>query len=250
MAEDHGVLDELEWARSESTDCYDGSIMGWKAASAVCAFDTASENYDQIDSNGSNVWRFDVHFPERPKALLGPCSANDNSANWAYPVNFRFDIEIGDNESKYELYLTDPAPEDGENDSENDEKGLALNIIGGYGNVYTSLGAAIGDYIIDSSSGTYVDQISNGEGMLFDIDVSGDYYDLPREEDSEAKAAQVSVRVNNEYPPGDNHEIIYVPEYTFSYAYLDETTCSCSDFYRTQKTTTPFSTGYGVFESV
>lgn len=248
MADDYGILEEVDdWSGSMETDCYRGDEISWSAVTAASAHDTPSEDYDEIDENGSNVWRFDIHFQDRPKHLLGPCNG-DKPNNWAWPVSFQFEISIADSEDPNELYFDKPQPED--DTSSTDEIGTTLDIIDSFGSVYTSLGTAVGDYILSNVNTPDVTYEKNGSKYIFDIPVDGNYYDLPREESDEAKAAQVSLRVQNEYPPGDWHAIKYLPEYTFSYKEVDPWDCDCSKTPRTLKTTVPDYKGWCYFESV
>jgi hypothetical protein len=219
-------------------------------ASAVNPGHTSSEAYDEIEESESDVWTFDMHFTDRPEANLGPCSDDDNREYWAYPEMFKFDVQIGDNESADELYLSDPDPNSGESNSNTDEDDKILDILSdSYGNIYTDLGVAVGDYII-SNDNVIADQHENGGRYTIEVDTHGDYGDLPREENDEARAAQVSLRVNNDYPVGTNHTVKFLPEYTFTYAKLDPITCDCMAWFYTDKTTVPIDPGYAVFESI
>jgi hypothetical protein len=249
MGTDHGVLHEVSWAGEMTDDYCEELYMDWDMVAAASADATQSEGYDEIDENGSNIWRFDAHFSDRPKHMLDGCNYSDDSNYWAFADNFRYNINNGD-EDKGEVYLTDPAPQDGDEDSSNEEMEFVLDIIAGTG-TYAAIGAAVGKYLISGGSDSCdVKQKNNGAKYIFDIDLDGDYDDLPREEDEEAKATQVSLRVNNELNEGDYGTLEFLPEYTFGYRIKDTEFCSCNEFDIKYKTIVSDDTAFPTYESV
>lgn len=115
------------------------------------------------------------------------------------------------------------------------------------GNVYINLATAVGDYLMSGSSGCQVDE-TNNESYTFDIDVDGDYNDLPQEESDDAHACQVSLRVWNEYDSG-SHSIKFTPEYTFRYPTMPYD-CTCGGYYWYTKTTVPGLLGFATYDVV
>lgn len=249
MSQDTGVLDEHSWTNSMSYDCSGGNTSDWEAVYGISAEGSTQEEWDQIAYNGSNIWRFFFHFEERPENLI-PDACNNDGFYPPEPSNFRFVVEIADAEDASNLYFSHPDPADGEGESDNDELGLLLNLLGSVGNVYVSAGAAVVDYVMSGSgSSTSVQQDRNGAKYTFDIDVGGGYDDLPHVVDGEPHVADVSLRVNNEYQ-SDTHCVKYVPEYTF--AYRDQgsfsTNCSCTETYVEYRTVSSDILGFACYD--
>jgi len=250
MGTDHGVLHEISWEGNQTNPKCDEDYMDWEMVAAASADATQSEDYDEIEKNGSNVWRFDAHFSNTPKHLLDGCDYSDNAEYWAFPDNFRYNINNG-SEDTGEVYLTDPAPQDGDEDSSNEELEFALDIIAGAG-TYAAIGAAVGKYIIssDGSDSCDVKQENNGAKYIFDITLDGNYDDIPREKDDEAKATQVSLRVNNELEEGDYGTLEFLPEYTFGYYEKATDYCDCNNIRTWYKTTVSDSTAFPTYKSI
>ncbi|MFC5368402.1 hypothetical protein [Salinirubrum litoreum] len=248
MSKDHGDLDAYDWSDSMSGVCSGASDSDWTAAYGVNASGSTSEEWNQIDQNGSNIWRFFFHFRERPENLvIDVCQENDTYQ--PEPHNFRFVVELADAEDDSQIYLKFPEPQDGEDDSENTELGLAMDILSNVGGLYTDIGFAVGDYLISGDgSNTYVNQENNASKLTWDVDVTGEYDDLPLETD-EARGAQVSCAVKNEYADG-THSIKYQPEYTFLYRETGQTYCSCSINYERYKTVAPGVIGFASYEAI
>jgi hypothetical protein len=249
MSQDSGVLSERQWQDSYDPNCdYDYQI-DVDAICAVTAHGTSSEDWDQIAQDGSNIWRFDFHFADRPKEMIGHCTESEYESWWAEPWNFELKAEIQGDEDSGQLYFESEAPQNGDDDSSNDEYEKALDILGGVGGTYTKVGAAIGKYLL-RDSGSAFHSHDNESVFHWDLSLSGEYSDLPHDDgDDEINAVQTSMRVRNEYKDG-THGIKYTPSYTFSYIEWDAEQCACSRTYRTYATTAPHVSGYADYEAV
>lgn len=224
MGRDGGILDEVDWYRTMESSC-SGTSSNWRVASGVHAEGTDSSEWSEIAYNGSNIWRFQMYFPNRPESIF-PDECKSTGVDYRpWPVNFQYDVNIGWNEDPSDLYFTHNEPQDGDGDSDNDELNLALDILGGTSGFYTSVGSAVVKYLIDGN-GTSFDSSNMGGSYSWDIPLEGDYNDLPHES-SDAESAEVRLRVNNEYTSG-THYLDVTQSYTFGY-YTDEGSyCRCS----------------------
>lgn len=107
------------------------------------------------------------------------------------------------------------------------------------------MGAALLKYVINSNNLTYTDWDYNSQAE-WDIPLGGDYSDLPlhkdiNNEENETTTAEVQCQINNDYASGD-HDIEYMPKYTFGYYGSSEGICSdCSSYYLNYKTVAPTS---------
>lgn len=242
---DCGTLDEWDWSGSGG-QC---TGISWSMAAAITANGTSSEEWDQIDENGTNIWKFSAHFTDRPvDDLSDSCDIHPGDAK---PYSFEYRVEIGGEEDPAEVFFQSWEPQDGDGDSTNDELGLALNILGsatGTAGPYVSIGSALIQYSMDGS-GTTVSSENLDSKLNFDVPVTGDHDDLPHETSDEIKAAEVSVRVKNEYSSG-SHTINFRPSYTFGYRTAAGEECYChSDYvYTHYKTTAPDYDLYGFYE--
>jgi len=242
MARDSGVLNEYTWTDSMS-DCDGRASSDWKMTSAATAKDASDHSWDEIDTNGQNIWEFVTYFNERPENMINDACRNDQYYN-PEPHNYRVTIDIAEAENKIDLYFSNPQPQDGDDESDNSLLNTSLDIIGGAGNKYVSIGATIIDYVMaGGGSSTAVTTEDMGSKYTFDIDLDGSYNDLPRVINGEANSVGVSLRVQNDYSSG-SHGVKYIPEYTFAYTTppYDANQCACkgSTFFVTNyKTTVP-----------
>lgn len=245
MSKDGGILDEVTWDRTMDSKCYDTKSSDWRMVSATHARGTTSEEWNEIDQNGSNIWRFQMYFPNRPESVYNiPCWERYGEPDWRpYPANFQYSVEIGYNEDPSQLYFRDNMPEDGDGDSDNAELDLVLDILGGVGGFYTGVGTAVVKYLIDNgwfSSGVNFSSSSSSDRYEWDIPLRGGYDDLPHEE-SKARSAEVKCRVRNEYASG-THDVSVTQSYTFNYRSTEDPygVCDYSDcsFTYTKKTAT------------
>jgi hypothetical protein len=243
MAEQHGVLGEVTINNTLYADCADTSAMDWTFTGGISARDTSDENYDEIERNGSKIWKFYGHFEDRPKNLVrDPCSDDYQRAS---PASFEYVVEVPDTEDNNKLYLTNPEPDDGDGESSNEELGLLFDIIGGVGGTYTAIGSVLVDYAMDGSAG-----VTDERGKYtFDVPVDSSS-DLPREENGDANVAEVSLRVENEYDAGIEGTINFLPSYTFRYPKTYQQTCSCLDTITEFKTTMPDFVADGDYTSI
>jgi len=246
--EEHGELYGKDWSGSVTRDCWGGQEMTWEAMASVCASNEKEANYDEIESEGSNRWRFDMHFTDRPEEMLHPCDNAKQKEYWAEPYSFEYRIEVTDNHHD-QVYVSGPDPAD--ESSSSNEIGFLLDIIAASGNYYAAVGAAAGDYIISGSSSTNVTPIDGDRGYVFDISLDGDSYDdLPHEENDEIGATQVSLRVNNNKDKYGRGDLKFLPKYTFEYEQGGKDyECTCVP-HRRWKTTVPDTHLYPSFESV
>lgn len=242
---DCGALNEWDWSRSGG-DC---EGISWSMAAAITANGTSSEDWDQIDENGTNIWKFSSHFMDRAGDDLSD-SCGVYPSDGAIPYGFEYRIEIGSDEDPGELFFQSWEPEDGDGDSTNDELGLTLDILGtAAGTVagpYASIGKALIQYSMDGS-GTTVTSENLDSKLNFDVPVTGDHEDLPHESSGEIKAAEVSVRVKNEYSSG-SHMIKFRPSYTFGYRTAANCVCHSDYVYTRYKTTAPDTDLYGFYD--
>jgi hypothetical protein len=225
MGQDGGILDEVSWYRTMDSSC-SGTSSDWRMASSTHAEGTDSSEWNEIAYNGSNIWRFQMYFPNRPESIFDPDCRDSGVDYRPWPVNFQYDVSIGSDEDASDLYFTHNEPQDGDGDSGNDELDLALDILGGVSGFYTSVGAAVIKFLI-GGSGTSFESSNLGGSYSWDVPLEGNYDDLPHESDK-ARSAEVRLRVNNEYTSG-THYLDVSQSYTFGY-YTDEdgSYCRCS----------------------
>lgn len=224
-----GTLLENSAPGSMENACKNSS---WKLAAGIAADDATEGEFDQISKYGSNRWRLYVFFEELPDDLF-PDDCEPETL--VYPYNFNPYIEPYRSEFDNDLYFSHPNPEDGDGESENDELDLIFDIIGGGSSSgLVQVGTSVVKYIMaGSGNSTDVSQDRNGSEYTFDIDLSGDYDDLPTKNSDEVNVTQVSLRAHNELDPDDSHYSSgrfytnYVPRHTFTYA--DTTSCGCFD---------------------
>jgi hypothetical protein len=256
MAENSGTVADFSYNRTYYPECYDDT-MEIEAATAINAEGSSSEDWNQIDQNGSNIWRFNFHFADRPKEYLAHCYQGNYTEYWASPDSFKLTVEIGGAEDENQITFQGPSPNESVNDdSGNPEQNFALDILGGVGGIYTSLGAAVGKYYLASGGSPISLQKENyNTKFTWDIALSGNYYDLPHEQSGEAKSVQVGMKIFNEYSSG-SHTIKYTPEYTFNYYKLAESPygyCGCQagdNIYVAHQTTSPYYPVYASYEAV
>jgi hypothetical protein len=259
MGKNSGTLYDYDYSRTYYPECYDGE-MNLTAATAVTAEGSSSEDWNQIEEGEDNIWRFHFHFNDRPKEFLGPCQQSQYSSYWAEPDSYQLIAEIGGAEDENEITFLAPSPNESTNDDdENEQYGPALDILDGVGGIYTSLGAAIGRYYLNSGSSAVRLQRENFyTKYTWNLDLAGAYEDLPKSDNGEAKSVQVGMKVHSDYSSG-SHSIKYTPEYTFSYNKLaksPEGYCGCKEgalygnIYRALKTTSPTYPGYATYEAI
>lgn len=250
MSQDCGTLDDWEWTGSLSSSC--NASSDWTAAAAITANGNSNEDWNQIAYNGSNIWKFAFHFRERPENLYQDgCTQDTDTYMKPHPDNFNFSVYTDSDEDASSLWFDSWEPDNHDDDgSNNDELGLVLDILGGVGGPYTSIGAAVVDYIVSGDNSITVSEQNNNTDLTFDVPTGGDYPDLPRENSSEARSAEVSVRLQNEYQTG-YHDVWFMPKYTFSYKYSDENTCyDCYTYDTRYKTVAPTYKLLGTYEAV
>lgn len=250
MSQDCGTLDDWEWSGSLSSSC--NASSDWTAAAAITANGSTNEDWNQIAYNGTNGWKFNFHFRERPENLYQDgCSRDSETWMKPHPHNFNYSIYTASDEDTSNLYFENWDPQDGDGDGSNDnETNLLLDILGGIGGPYTSIGSAVIKYLVADNDTVTVDATNLNTDLTFDVPVKGDYTDLPRETSSEAKSTEVAVRVRNEYQ-SDYHSVYFMPKYTFSYKYSDENQCyDCSTYTTYYKTVAPDYKLVGTYEAV
>jgi len=247
---DHGTLDEISWEGSlheeiEGSYCED-PYMYWRVNAGVNASDTRSECYDEIQESESNKWRFNLHFSDPPGNMVDGCDYEDPAYD-AWPENFRYRVERGENESS-ELWFNKPEPDNHDGQDSNDEIDLLLDIVGSVG-TYASIGAAVGKYLLKSQDGT---DVQKDEGkFVWDVALDGDNGEVPREEDGKAKTTQAKIRVQNEYSDGKYGNVEFFPEYTFGYVKKDgNNACRCNGYGGYYKTTVADETAFAAYRSV
>lgn len=221
------VTDEINSAHYESK-CDNEVSMSWEMAAGVAVEGSDMDDATSIEENGSEIWRFFMHFEDRPGDFYPDhCPEPGTGYFRARPHNFSFHIAGRDSDT----YFSGEDPSDDDGPSDNEQLGLALDIIDSVGNVYVSGATAIVDYLMaGGGSHTEVDWEPGGMEYTFDIDVDGDYDDLPREKFNPNVAA-VYLRTHNEHESGI-HYVDYVPEYTFEYAEFTSwsgVNCGCGD---------------------
>ncbi|ELY30489.1 hypothetical protein C500_08207 [Natrialba magadii ATCC 43099] len=220
--EDAGNIHEIRTVSDDlEGNCEESNMEYWMGVSAD---DATAYDYDEIGFSQSNRWRFWVFFSERPDDVF-PDSCDP--ANFIHPSNYSLHVEPHDENHYNDLYFSHPEPDDGDGESGNDEVGLALDIIGAAGGRLTEIGASIADYVMaGSGSSTEVNYEQGGAIYNFDVDLDGEYDDLPRELSNEAQTTQFSLRVHNELHPDDSPYLVsFHPQYTFHYA--DSNSCDC-----------------------
>jgi len=91
MSKDGGILDEVTWDRTMDSKCYETKSSDWRMVSATHARGTTSEEWNEIDQNGSNIWRFQMYFPNRPESVYNiDCWRRLGAHDWRpYPANFQ-----------------------------------------------------------------------------------------------------------------------------------------------------------------
>lgn len=249
MSQDCGTLGDTEWEGSLSSSC--DASSDWTAAAAITANGSTTEDWNQIAYNGTNDWKFNFHFRERPENLYHDGCPNDGET-WLKPRphNFNFSVYTPSYEDTSNLYFDswDPTDSDGGGSGDN-EMDLVLDIVGGVGGPYTAVAVAVIDYLVSDDRTTTVDATNLNTDLTFDVPLKGDYTDLPRETSNEAKSAEVAVRVRNEYESGQ-HSVYFMPKYTFSYKYSDENQCyDCSTYTTYYKTVAPDYPLVGTYEA-
>ncbi|RZV05171.1 hypothetical protein [Natrinema hispanicum] len=213
---DSGVLTEFSHQSTLDGDCVDTDYqVNFGVQSDIKKY----HEYDEIEEGDSNTWRFYVYFGNRPNDIF-EC----DSINYIRPSNYSLHVEPFYDDQKDYIHFSHPQPDDEDGQTENEELGLALDLIGS-GNL-AGVGASIAKYIMSGSgSSTTVNYYDSGTIYDFDVDLDGSYDDLPRELSDECQTTQFSLRVNNEWPADDMLcSIEFQPEYTFYYA--DSTSCT------------------------
>lgn len=249
MAKNGGTLYDSEWSNSMDTSCEGYST--WTGATAITANGSSSEDWNQIAEGETNIWKFWIHFRERPENLYHDgCTYYDDDFK-PYPHNFNFHVYTHYDEDPSELWFPSWEPDNHDDDgSDNDELDLVLDIINGVGGPYTTIGTAVVDYMISGDDSIDVDESDLSTDLTFDCPADGGYDALPRENSDEARSAQVSVRIQNEYADG-YHSIYGIPKYTFGYKITDPNQCTdCYAYYTEYKTVTPETKPWGTFEAV
>ena len=207
------VIDEVRSAHRESK-CDNHISMNWSMAAGVAAVGSEWDDASRIPQFGSNLWRFFMHFEERPGDFFPDSCPEPPTAYFrARPHNFTFNIASADTKT----YFSGADPANGDDTSDNQQLGLFLDLLGSVGNVYVSAGSALINYLMaGGGSHTYVSYEPGGVEYTFDIDVVGDHDDLPREI-ANPNVAAVYLRTHNEQESG-THPVYYTPEYTFEYS--------------------------------
>lgn len=245
MADNYGVLSDNSWSDSMTENCGAGATSYWEMAAACSAPGSSKSEFATMQPNDGEWWRWDMHFTNLPDNLIYNGCYNDGNYR-PEPYNFRWEIGIGSGETVNEVWLAFPEPDNGDSDSTNSEKDFPIDLVGAVSsNVYVNLATAVGKYLISGSSTRVKDY--NNEEWTFDIDVEGDYTDLPQEKNDEAHACQVKLQVYNDSDSGD-HYVTYLPEYTFRYPSMDPLDCDCGGFYWYTKTSVADTTSLARYD--
>lgn len=247
MSENSGTLHDADWSNSMGNSC---ASSDWTGGAGITAKGSSSEDWNQIAEGETNIWKFWIYFRERPEDLYNDWCTYDS--DWKpLPHNFNFHVYTHHDEDPSELWFPAWEPDNHDDDgSNNDEISLVLDILDGIGGPLTSIGTAVVDYIIDGDNSITVDETDYSTDLTFDCPVKGGYADLPREKSDETAAAEVSVRVQNEYADG-YHSVYGIPKYTFRYTYSDPNQCSdCYAYTNRYKTITPETKPWGTFEAI
>lgn len=245
---------EREWSDSMVGDWCDSESSSWELAAGVGAGEGEYTDPDEITYNGSKRVQGSMYFTDRPDTMLDPnCSYYDIYD--AEPENFEIVLEPGSLNDVDNLYFDGAHPEDGagENHSSN-PIGTVLDIVAAATKPQFAVPAVLINYLLqDGGNSVSVSEIGDDGKLEFDIDVDGDYDDLPREVGNELEVAGVSGRLHMGYLPEDSpRTTLMMPNYSFkNWQHPPEGCNTCQSYSPVAKfkTTSPAGPFYAFFDS-
>ncbi|SEM00157.1 hypothetical protein [Haloferax larsenii] len=235
MSKSGGGLDEVTWSGSIE-DC--GNSSNFNMAATVHAVGDESD-YDHIAYKGYNIWRFQMHFTDRPGDTLSDPCKDPGGAYDPEPVSFEWNINTEHDSDPKELSFSEERPEDGVKDDDYAEWEVILDFIDSLsGNVYLSLGSTVMKYLI-GSNGVSFDSNGGYSNWYWDVPLKGGFDDLPHEHKSDrAKVAEVKCKVHNQFKEGTHH-VDCNQSFTFEYLSNNPADCGCNpvSMWKTTSTT-------------
>ncbi|MEY7849774.1 hypothetical protein AB7C87_11325 [Natrarchaeobius sp. A-rgal3] len=210
-----GVLGEKPWfdRGGDRTDCSDRDPT-WNLVTGITGRGTGKEEYYQIEAGQSGMWEAHIYFSDRPDDhLIGDRCSSSTTPPYGRPFGFEFEIQIGEDEVRDDLYFTDPEPQDGDGGSSNSQLNRLFSFVDSiHGNLLTSMATAATGY--DQNGSAQVERSSQGDEINFYIPMDPYNDNLPTGGE-DGDISNVRFRVNNEYDSG-THSVIMYPRFALS----------------------------------